>query len=68
MATAVLRETSDAPRVRWIVCLRATRDVVDGRVVCPLNGEIAVQRCDSCRFLEDLEADWRRHPCATGDT
>jgi hypothetical protein len=49
----------------WIVCLMATRDVVEGTVICPLGGNAPMTRCVDCHLLQALESDWRRVYCAT---
>ena len=51
----------------WIVCIAATRDVVDGMVLCPLAGPVSLRDCRDCRFLEALEDDWHRPDCTTPD-
>ena len=53
--------------VGWIVCVAATRDVVDGVVICPLAGRVAFSTCRDCRFLEATESDWRLVDCTTPD-
>lgn len=52
---------------RWVVCLMATRDVVDGVVSCPLAGLAPLSRCRECHLLQALESDWRSVDCATPD-
>ena len=69
MAASAPLPYDSRPRVSWIVCLRMTREIDDqGLVQCPFAGIVAVQQCEACRFLEDLEADRRRQPCTTGET
>lgn len=60
------RERDRAVR-RWVVCLMATRDVVDGVVSCPLVGLAPLSRCRECHLLQALESDWRSVDCATPD-
>ncbi|HEX9634901.1 MAG TPA: hypothetical protein VGB34_05380 [Candidatus Limnocylindria bacterium] len=45
------------PRVSWIVCRGAERDVRDGVVRCPLKGNIDVAHCMECHLLETLAAE-----------
>jgi hypothetical protein len=52
----------------WVVCMGETREVLNGRVMCPRSGggRVPVEECSSCRFLA-----WRhderdaRFPCDT---
>jgi predicted RNA-binding Zn-ribbon protein involved in translation (DUF1610 family) len=49
---------------RWVVCGGALREVaLDGSVPCPRDGDVDLERCLECRFLEDSSAGWRRQPC-----
>jgi hypothetical protein len=54
----------------WIVCFGETREVADGRVLCPrARGlSVPVESCASCHFLawQHDERD-ARSPCTTGD-
>ena len=69
MAASAPPREARRPGASWIVCLRATREVDDQRMVqCPFAGIVAVQACGECRFLEDFEADRRLEPCTTGET
>jgi hypothetical protein len=54
----------------WIVCLGETREVRDGWVACPRDGDelVSVERCVECHLLtwhhDERDA---RSPCATAD-
>jgi hypothetical protein len=55
-------------RVSWVVCARATRDVINGFVVgCPLAAAVPVELCGKCHLLQVLESEWRQSSCATPD-
>lgn len=41
----------------WIVCGAATRDIVQGRVDCPREGQVPISQCLSCHLLETIEHD-----------
>ena len=51
----------------WIVCMGATRAVVEGVVVCPLGTLASGAGCVACHFLEGSEGDRRRErTCSVG--
>lgn len=51
----------------WIVCMGATRALVEGVVVCPLGTLSSSASCLACHFLEGSEGDRRmERSCSVG--
>ena len=50
---------------KWIVCMGATRAVVEDVVVCPLGTLSSGAGCLACHFLEGSEGDRRLDRCCS---